>query len=370
MSVSSVISNHIARVFEANHALSDHLENAQTIKSGISSIDAIAGTRFYAPLEQTLKEFTHPAIPSLKILEQIGTMHDTLIFISMPVLLRNSFKAYLKQVGKGLKDYTHENIRHFNLASGLYSFGLCAYYLSKSFTLATTLLPQIRFNQRLLSRFARPIANMNFTASACYLPFIASHFYAIKQTSRWMKTNHNNLTQSAFSHYIDDAVMNECFGMKGEKLQRHRILSQTKGVGLNKAVKNQINFYNRIKMVKMACAVSTFATSTILSGPGAAAIAMGTVLLQLGSDFWLERRITQFKTALNVQDESKTLPKVTSLASLIATPFVMIPETNVIAGVTILTALGIDVLTSFNSSRKRYKRGPLHAPSRIRPSRR
>lgn len=332
-SIHNTVSSHVKQVIDNNFELCDKIHNAQKILKGIVSVEALAGTDYFTSFAASKQE----AVFSHHSFKHINFAHEILLLLCFPFVAKNYVQKSFTQIKKSFSTQLPYAVKQYNFAKGVRSLSLSIYYFADTLRLAAHHIAQIKHNPAIEKPILEVASKLSYLSKGYAVQDIFIPYFAIKHIS---SLGHLPLDRS--SPIPDQEILEECFGIDQEHFKVYKLFVPEN----HERFVNQIDVYKRMKMIRMASAIASFASITVLGGSIAPIVAMGALIAKLGSEFWLSRKVQQFRAGLQLQDKSNPVQKVTSLVSMAATPFLMMPGTSAIAGIAIIGAVATDIITS------------------------
>lgn len=345
------VAKHFELAAKYNFTISKQLRNVNTLRDGLVCIDALSGHKLQAPLlraQASLATHSFTALPESQYAAIIALTHEWLLLVVTPVACYRFGSKAFKYFRRAADSTLAATMRVYLAAKATFSLGTMGVILGINCKRAAELIPKIRENPRLSEALRKVSAGLfNFFKVGSVMGII-SDIMTINQASKFHTISNVRWNRNT----LDESVVKECFGADIDKVQRiewnddYRLL-----------LANHTAFYRRMKMVQTAAKIVDFVTMVVVTSipvmaPLVPIIYMSTLIARLGSEFWLKRRKEQLKTALSVPSGAKptTISKVTSLASLMATPFLLMSKTAPYAGVAIIAAVAADLISQRMSS--------------------
>lgn len=357
MTLSTIFSTfgNVAKHFELaakyNFTISKQLRNVNTFRDGLASIDALSGHKLQAPLNRAQASFaTHSftALPESQYAANIALTHEWLLLVVTPFACQRFGSKAFKFIRRAADSTLNATMRVYLAAKAIFSLGTMGVVLGVNCKRAAELIPKIRENPRLSDALRRVSAGLfNFFKVGSVMGIITD-VMTLNQAAKLHAITNGKWNRNI----LDESVVKECFGADIDKVQGiewsddYRLL-----------LARHAAFYKRMKMVQTAAKIVDFVTMVVFSSipvmaPLVPIIYMSTMIARLGCEFWLKRRKEQFKAALSISSGAKptTISKVASLASLAATPFLLMRKTAPYAGVAIIAAVAADLISQRMSS--------------------
>lgn len=327
--------NHAQGILSYNFTLDDNLSKFDKIKKGLAAIDTLAGTKLNTPLVKAQET----VFPTSTFSEKISNTHDVLLIALAPIVIKKIAEDAKKQFSKATQKNLPTFIRVYNAAIGVLSLSDISIVSSGAIKDAGRIF-SLFYNNPTVSKVATVASSIlfKFFAVSSFAGVIAS-IMELKQISILRRDSSFSAPLTPNIN-VDATIYKECFGTTCENLTDNTL-----------KIKSHILKYQKMKRIQTVNNIVNFATFAVFGSisflaPFAPIVFLGSMIVKTGLKFWWNRKVTQFKTEMNMpldQNSDSLASKVARVVSLVALPFLAIKQTAPFAGITIMSAIAADI---------------------------